>query len=119
MNELLTFIFFPNPTETTLVNLGLASGIIGEALGVNKKVYTLAPTTGKSNFPFKTPLHVNIDKTLYHKNGQVEIDCMLLVQRSGKDILFVFEAKKRFNSKFYCETQFSISIFISTKLYST
>ena len=36
----------------------------------------------------------SIETVFEHINGQVEIDCLLLGKRKGKDILFVFEAKK-------------------------
>lgn len=94
MRNLFTYKIFPNSSESTLVNLGLASGVIGEALGLDKKEHLLAPTTGMSSFTFDLKLHSSIKKIFNHIKGSVEIDCLLLGKRNGKDILFVFEAKK-------------------------
>lgn len=94
MRDLFTYKIFPNSSESTLVNLGLASGVIGEALGLDKKEHLLAPTTGMSTFSFELKLHSSLSKIFQHNKGSVEIDCLLLGKRNGKDILFVFEAKK-------------------------
>lgn len=99
MRDFFTYRIFPNSSESTLVNLGLASGVIGEALGLDKKEHLLAPTTGKSTFSFEVGFDSISGKRFLHDNGQVEIDCLLLGRRNNRDILFVIEAKKNSNHK--------------------
>lgn len=97
--NLMAFQLLPNLTETSLVNLALASGLLPKALGITTETQTI-PATGQSTFSFDfKPLH-NSPAVLSHKNGQVEIDALFVGQRDGKDYLFVVEAKsgKKFDS---------------------
>lgn len=90
--NLLAFQLLPNLTETSLVNLALASGLLPKALGITTETQTI-PSTGQSTFSFDfKPLH-NSSTVLGHQNGQVEIDALFVGQRDGKECLFVVEAK--------------------------
>lgn len=44
-NEFLAYIVLPSLSETSLVNLGLASGLIGHALGLTMPKITIAPAS--------------------------------------------------------------------------
>jgi hypothetical protein len=50
--QVYTFKIPPKLSETSLVNLGLASGIISSALSLDKNESPLAPATGNSTFTF-------------------------------------------------------------------
>ena len=91
--NLLSFKLFPKLTETSLVNLALATGLLAEALNIDKEKEQLIPATGQSTFTFDfQPLSQN-KKKLTHNKGQVEIDSIFTGMRNGKECLFVMEAK--------------------------
>lgn len=80
-------------TETSLVNLAFASGLIGEALGLDRPYPTGAPATGSSTYCFKFRPHSAMNTILEHIKGQVEIDAVFVGRREGQPHLFVVEAK--------------------------
>lgn len=90
---LLPYHVFPQPTETTLVNLAFASGLIGRALGLDKPYPTAAPATGASTYSFDFRPHRMCNNVLHHHEGQVEIDTVFVGGRRGTDHLFVLESK--------------------------
>jgi hypothetical protein len=79
--------------ENAMVNLALASGLIGYALGLEKPYPLSAPVTGKSTFSFKFRAHTEIDIVFAHDFGQVEIDAIIVGRRKRRDCVFVIETK--------------------------
>ena len=90
------FFLIPNLTETSTVNLGLATGLIPFALGINESISI--PATGQGVYSFSFLPNGKQSKLLEHNNGQVEIDSVFTARRDGQDCLFVVEAK--------CSTKF-------------
>ncbi|WP_163971799.1 DUF6997 domain-containing protein [Oceanobacillus halotolerans] len=88
----------PSLTESSLVNLGLSSGLLSAALSLDTNKSISAPATSNSTFTFHFKPHSTIQKEVIHNNGQVEIDALFVEKRLGKDILFVLEAKIDRNS---------------------
>ncbi|HYF95162.1 MAG TPA: hypothetical protein VD969_23375 [Symbiobacteriaceae bacterium] len=84
---------FPTLTETSLVNLAFASGLIGHALGLDPPYPTAAPATGSSTYTFRFRPHAHMGAILIHMGGQVEIDAVFTGSRGGKPHLFILEAK--------------------------
>lgn len=97
--DLFPYFVFPKLTENALVNLALASGLLGFALGLERPYPTAAPVTGKSTFSFKVRPHSEIDIELNHDKGQVEVDAILVGRRKDvnqdrvRDCVFVLETK--------------------------
>ena len=91
--ELVGFRLFPALTETSLVNLGIASGLVGAALGLSEDTVPRAPATGRSTFSFQVRPHQQFDAIWTHANGQVEIDALFVGRRGGRLTVFVMEAK--------------------------
>ncbi len=89
--DLYAFSLFPNFTETTLVNLALASGLMKEAFGLEET--PSIPVTGRSNYSFDFYPRTQRDPSWTHHNGQVEIDGVFTGRREGRDRLFIVEAK--------------------------
>lgn len=94
MRQLFAYQVLPAFSETSLVNLGLASGLVSCALGIDKSKTVLAPATGRSTFTFRLRAHSHLQEVLIHNRGQVEIDALFVETRGGKETLFVLEAKK-------------------------
>ncbi|WP_129688303.1 DUF6997 domain-containing protein [Gottfriedia acidiceleris] len=97
--QLFGFNLLPSLSETTLVNLGLASGIISAALNLDNYEIPLAPSTGKSTFSFNLNLHSEYNYEVLHNNGQVEVDAIFIEKRNGKESVFVLEAKSNSSYK--------------------
>lgn len=91
--DLLAFRLLPALTETSFVNLALASGLLGAALGLDDPLRPIIPATGKSTFTFQFRPHPLINATWTHDRGQVEIDAIFVARRAGRDVLFVVEEK--------------------------
>lgn len=87
-------------TETSLVNLAMASGLLTEALDIEQDNNQIIPATGQSTFTFDFQPTSHCSDVLTHNQGQVEIDALFVGKRKGKECLFVIEAKsgKRFDS---------------------
>lgn len=83
----------PKPSETSLVNLGLASGVLAEALDLDTSGALPPPATGRSTFTFEFRPHSECAETVTHRKGQVEIDTLFAERRNGELTLFVLEAK--------------------------
>jgi len=92
------FLLLPKKSESYFINFGLASGLIGHALGLDDPDTIIVPTTCKSTFSFDFSPHSNINKKITHTNGQVEIDAIFLEKRNGRDSLFVIEGKSNFET---------------------
>lgn len=93
---LFPYFIFPKRTETSMVNLAFASGLIGQALNLDKPFPTAAPATGNSTYTFCFYAHSEYPKKLFHNNGQVEIDAVFVGSRQGKECLFILESKSGF-----------------------
>jgi hypothetical protein len=91
--NLFSFQLMPALTETSLVNLALASGLLGSALNLDEPADAAIPATGQSTFSFHVKPFRDSDIRWRHECGQVEIDAIFAARRAGKDVLFVVEAK--------------------------
>lgn len=91
--RLVSFRLLPNLSETSLVNLALASGVLSEALALDTSGSLTPPATGRSTFTFEFRPHREHPALLEHRNGQVEIDTLFAERRNGERTLFVVEAK--------------------------
>ncbi|MBM3279980.1 MAG: hypothetical protein FJY95_18180 [Candidatus Handelsmanbacteria bacterium] len=94
MRHLFAFQVLPDLTETSLVNLAIASGVLSEAIGIDGGKIPAAPARTQSTFSFGFRAHSNLPDTLMHRNGQVEVDAVFVENRNGKACLFVVEAKQ-------------------------
>lgn len=90
---LFAYELLPNLTESSFVNLALASGLMHEALGLDERTLLPAPATGRGVFSFTFRPHEADDESLRHIRGQVEIDALFVGKRNGEEHLFVVEAK--------------------------
>lgn len=93
IRQLFAYQVLPFLSESSYVNLGVASGLVSYALGLDEDNIPLTPATGKSTFTFKLKPHSSIDKILTHNNGQVEVDGVFVAEKDGKQTVFVLEAK--------------------------
>lgn len=91
--RLLSFHLLPTLSETSLVNLALASGVLSDALDLDETGSLMPPATGRSTFTFDVRPHSTLDETFEHRTGQVEIDTLFAEKRDGETVLFVIEAK--------------------------
>lgn len=91
--RLLSFHLLPTLSETSLVNLALASGVLSDALELDETGSLMPPATGRSTFTFDVRPHSTMDATFEHRTGQVEIDTLFAEKRNGETVLFVIEAK--------------------------
>lgn len=92
-DRLLSFAVLPTLSETSLVNLGLASGVLSHALDLDTTGALAPPATGRSTFTFDLRPHSDLEPIITHRNGQVEIDTLFAERRNGETTLFVIEAK--------------------------
>lgn len=92
-DRLLSFTILPKLSETSLVNLGLASGVLSQALNLDTTGALAPPATGRSTFTFELRPHSAFETIVTHRSGQVEIDTLFAERRDGETVLFVIEAK--------------------------
>jgi hypothetical protein len=91
--DLSAFRFLPKLTEPSLVNLALASGLLGEALGLDDPTVPIVPATGQSTYTFDIrPFEEG--PSWAHRQGQVEMDSLFFAKRNGEQLVFVVEAKQ-------------------------
>lgn len=90
--SLYAFELLPSLSESSLVNLGMASGALGHALGLDRDESIHVPATGQSTFSFDIAPFEGAH-SLRHDQGQVEIDGLFIAHRNGKPNLFVIEGK--------------------------
>lgn len=93
MRHLLPFLLLPAFSETSFVNLAIASGVLAHALGIDQGDLPHAPATGQSTFSFDVIPHPDLGVKWAHSQGQVEIDAVVTARRNGSECLFVVEAK--------------------------
>lgn len=91
--KLLSFHLLPTLSETSLVNLVLASGVLSDALDLDTTGSLMPPATGRSTFSFTVKPHSSVNQTFEHRTGQVEIDTLFAERRGGEMTLFIIEAK--------------------------
>ena len=91
--ELFPFFLLPSFVEMSLVNLAVASGLFGHALGLDSNNLASAPATGQSTYSFRFRPHRELEDQFEHRNGQVEIDALIVGKRNDKPVVFVVEAK--------------------------
>ena len=92
-HNLEAFKLLPKLTESSLVNLSLASGILGNALGLDNVTEQIIPATCQSTFSFRVQPHKDLAADWFHRNGQVEIDALFCGSRKGIKELYVIESK--------------------------
>jgi hypothetical protein len=92
--QLAGYQYLPTLTETSSVNLAIASGLLNAALGLDPDVAPVAPATGASTFDFTVVPHSGLGVEWPHLKGQVEIDAVVTGKRAGRDVVFVIEAKQ-------------------------
>lgn len=80
--------------EDGAVDLAIASGLLGEVLGLDQPFPRVAPARTASSYTFTVRPHQDYKDAVWtHASGQVEVDGAFLARRAGKWKLFVVEAK--------------------------
>lgn len=92
-DALFAFQVFPKMTESSIVNLAVATGLLGTALALDHPNQVVIPATGMSTFTFSVVPHIQIGVSWNHMKGQVEIDAVFVGMRQKRPSLFVVEAK--------------------------
>lgn len=88
------FSLLPKFTETSLVNLAVASGLLAKALSLDSNSLPSVPATGQGTYSFPFTPHSEIPTGEWqHIAGQVEIDAVFVGSRAGQKTVFVVEAK--------------------------
>ncbi|MAF15852.1 MAG: hypothetical protein CMG93_07710 [Marinomonas sp.] len=90
--DLIPFTVISKLTETSYVNLALASGLFEAALGLTISGVSI-PATGRSSHTFEVRPNNQLSALWLHESGQVEVDSIFLAKRNGKKVLCVVEAK--------------------------
>ncbi|MBX3399555.1 MAG: hypothetical protein KF873_12500 [Gemmataceae bacterium] len=93
LRQLFAFTLLPKFTETSLVNLAVASGLLSHVLKLDDPAMPSAPATGQGTYSFTFTPHEQLDVAWFHSKGQVEIDAAIIAKRGGEETLFVVEAK--------------------------
>jgi hypothetical protein len=93
LRKLFAFQMFPKLTETSLVNLAIASGLLKNALGISDSQELLVPATGRSTYTFEFSPDKRSEICWTHNNGQVEIDAVFIGTKNGNETVYVVEAK--------------------------
>jgi hypothetical protein len=91
--RLYAFHLLPSFTETSLVNLAAASGLLAHALKLEDQDLFFTPATGQSTYSFEVRPHPKLGVTWKHSKGQVQIDAVFIARRAGKETVFIVEAK--------------------------
>lgn len=91
--RLIAFQLLPKLTETSLVNLAVASGLLQDALNLSEDHEQVIPATSQSTYTFKFFPRLPMDAPWEHIQGQVEIDALFYGHRNGRETLFLVEAK--------------------------
>lgn len=91
--HLFPFYLLPSFTESSLVSLALASGLMAHALELDELSLPLAAATGQSTHTFHFRPRAETAKPWLHSKGQVEIDSLFAARRQGKETVFIVESK--------------------------
>jgi hypothetical protein len=84
-----------DPSEHMLVSLACASGVLSEALALDGEQLPPPPVRGTMRGTFEFRPHSGHDLVVEHRDGQIEIDALLVARSCGEETLFVIEAKHR------------------------
>ena len=87
------FDILPRSTETSLVNVAVASGILNAALQIDSKSSAIINATAQGIYTFDVRPHQDLGVCWLHNSGQVEIDGAFVAKRNGVETIFVVEAK--------------------------
>jgi hypothetical protein len=93
INKFFAFTLLPKLTETSLVNLCFATGIMNKALSLDSENHQIIPATCQSIFDFDVIPHKLLDAKWQHQKGQVEIDALFYGERNGIKELYLVESK--------------------------
>lgn len=100
IRQLFAFDLLSNLTENSLINLAISSGLLASSLRIETSESLAAPASGQGYFTFDFKPKKNSEIRWKHEKGCVEIDALFVGKRSGRETLFVIEAKtsKSFSS---------------------
>ena len=91
---LLAYEMLPSYSESSYLHLAMAIGILSRALELDVESIGTAPVTFSTSFDFRFQAHADIDQTISHNRGQVEVDCCFVSRQDGQRLVVVLEAKK-------------------------
>ena len=94
MRALFPFGLLPKLSETSLLTLAHASGLMAEALGCDDSSIHMIPATGHGTYSFRFTVGTEAPHPLDHLAGQVEIDSVCIGVRDGRNHVIVTEAKR-------------------------
>ena len=94
MRALFPFGLLPKLSETSLLTLAHASGLMAEALGCDDSSIHMIPATGHGTYSFRFTVGTEQPHVLDHVAGQVEIDSVCIGVRDGRNHVIVTEAKR-------------------------
>jgi hypothetical protein len=92
--QIFAFSALPKLSESSLISLACASGLLGKALRLDTEAGEFLPARGQGTFSFEIKPHNLVDSPVWrHEAGQVEIDALFLGRRGGRENVFVIESK--------------------------
>jgi hypothetical protein len=94
MRALFPFGLLPKLSETSLLTLAHASGLMAEALDCDDSSIHMIPATGAGTYSFRFTVGTNQAHALDHIAGQVEVDSVCIGVRQGRNHVIVTEAKR-------------------------
>lgn len=94
MRALFPFGLLPKLSETSLLTLAHASGLMAEALGCDDSSIHMIPATGHGTYTFQFTVGTEHPHPLEHLAGQVEIDSVCIGVRGGCNHVIITEAKR-------------------------
>lgn len=90
--QLYPFEVLPKLSEYALLSLVIASGALGQVLGLG--LTEIIPASGHFTADFHVrPLNA-LSTTYFHRQGQVEVDALFYGVRAGSPVLVVVESKR-------------------------
>ena len=89
MRALFPFGLLPKPSETFLLTLAHASGLMADALGCDDSSIHMIPATGHGTYSFAFTVGHASPHTLEHRDGQLEIDSVCIGIRDGRNHVIV------------------------------
>lgn len=94
MRTLFPFGLLPKLSETSLLTLAHASGLMAEALECDDNSIHMIPATGAGTYTFQFTVGSDQPNLLNHVAGQVEIDSVCIGVRNSRNHVIVTEAKR-------------------------
>ena len=94
MRALFPFGLLPKLSETSLLTVAHASGLMAEALGCDDSSIHMIPDTGAGTYSFRFTVGTEHPVLLDHLAGQVEIDSVCIGVRDTRNHVIVTEAKR-------------------------